>query len=181
MNSNANGPRKLAKNILVTDHLATETNDYSGVPGGSEAYDFGPQILYFAILLILNTLFHRYWKVMTQANQQTSIDITVTGDLATDPPWLLLNTKRTWAVQFQAPHCWCQLVNLTIPQLTTSHHDGYWWRMFRIAVQNYMSISMTGDLAVYQPWLFWDTTKRTENRYFSGPHILDFQFLLLSY
>ena len=69
--------------------------------------------------------------------------------------------------------------DLTIPQLTTSHHDGYWTRLFRIAVQNYMNISMAGDLAVEQLWLFWGTTERTKNRYYSWPHILDFRFLLL--
>ena len=59
------------------------------------------------------------------------------------------------------------------------HHDGYWSRMFRIAVQNYLNISMAGDLAVEQLWLFWGTTERTKNRYYSWPHILDFRFLLL--
>ena len=72
----------------MTDHLDIETHDYSRITGGSEAYDFGPQILHLPILLILHTLFHRFWTIMTQANLQTFIDITVTGDLAMEPPWL---------------------------------------------------------------------------------------------
>ena len=40
-------------------------------------------------------------------------------------------------------------------------------------------ISMADDLAVEQLWLFWGTTERTKNRYYSWPHILDFRFLLL--
>ena len=54
----------------MTDHLAVETHDSSGVPGGSEAYDFGPQIIHLAILQLLNTHYHRYRRIMTQANLQ---------------------------------------------------------------------------------------------------------------
>ena len=39
----------------MTDHLDMETYDYSGLLAGNEAYDFGPQILHFGILLLLNT------------------------------------------------------------------------------------------------------------------------------
>ena len=54
----------------MTNHLAVETHVSSGVPGGSEAYDIGPQILHLAILLLLNTHYHRYQRIMTQANLQ---------------------------------------------------------------------------------------------------------------
>ena len=54
----------------MTNHLAVETHDSSGVPGGSEAYDFGPQILHLAILLLLSTLIIGTKRIMTQANLQ---------------------------------------------------------------------------------------------------------------
>ena len=73
-----------------------------------------------------------------------------------------------------------QVLYFPILLIPTSHHDGYWSRMFRIAVQNDINIPMAGDLTVEQPWLFWGT-ERTEKGYYSWPHILDFHFILLSW
>ena len=94
----------------MTDHLDIETHDYSRITGGNEAYDFGPQILHLAILLILHTLFHRFWTIMTQANLQIFIDITVTGDLAMEPLDCSGRvTESMCVVRIQAPDCTFQI------------------------------------------------------------------------
>ena len=109
-------------------------------------YEYRPQIVDIKFLHRSSIHDRRNWSKAMQIAQKTCKYISMTDDSSLEPAWLSQNKK--WG---RRPHdCMSKILYHTILQLPTSHHDGYWSRIFRITVQNYTNTIKVGDRAIEQ-------------------------------